>query len=424
MFNLLNKIFYISKNLNVVSSKFSILKKETSIEKIFKAIENYSQEAEVRYVGGCIRKILNNEKVEDIDLATNIDPIKVKSALQKNGINFYETGITHGTITASIENEKYEITSLRSDVSTDGRHAKVEFTNNWLEDAERRDFTINSIYSDINGNLFDPFDGKKDLEEGKVIFVGNSEKRIKEDYLRILRYLRFFSNYSKLNHDFELKKIIKKNINGISNVSSERLLDEFKKIFNSNSIKKLCEDDFSLEIIRLVFPQFKNIEVLKNLNNFEKNNLINIDFCFLLSLLIIDDTDNSDYFVYKFNISKKYQKRILIIKDFFYKNKENQTINTQNLWKVFYKYGKESLKDILNYKLFISKKVDKKIIDHLKFFDEKSIPVFPIKGEDLMKKFDIPQGKKVGENLKLAEDYWINNNFKISDKELEKIVKN
>ena len=424
MFNLLNKIFYLSKNLNVVSSKFSILKKETSIEKIFKAIENYSEEAEVRYVGGCIRKILNNEKVEDIDLATNIEPIKVKSALQKIGINFYETGMTHGTITASIENEKYEITSLRSDVSTDGRHAKVEFTNNWLQDAERRDFTINSIYSDINGNLFDPFDGKKDLEEGKVIFVGYAEKRIKEDYLRILRYIRFFSSYSKLNHDLELKRVIKKNINGISKVSSERLLDEFKKIFNSNSIKKLCENDFSLEVISLIFPQFKNLEVLKNLNNFGKNNLKNIDFCFLLSLLIIDDTDNSDYFIYKFNISKKYQKRILIIKDFFYKNKENQKINTQNLWKILYKFGKESLKDILNYKLFISKKTDKKIIDYLKFFDEKSIPVFPIKGEDLMKKFDIPQGKKVGENLKLVEDYWINNNFKISDKELEKIVKN
>ena len=332
--------------------------------------------------------------------------------------------MTHGTITASIENEKYEITSLRSDVSTDGRHAKVEFTNNWLQDAERRDFTINSIYSDINGNLFDPFDGKKDLEDGKVIFVGDAEKRIKEDYLRILRYIRFFSSYSKLNHDLELKRVIKKNINGISKVSSERLLDEFKKIFNSNSIKKLCEDDFSLEVISLIFPQFKNLEVLKNLNNFGKDNLKNIDFCFLLSLLIINETDNSDYFFYKFNISKKYQKRILTIKDFFYKNKENQKINTQNLWKVFYKYGKESLKDILNYKLFISKKADKKIIDYLKFFDEKSVPIFPIKGEDLMKKFDIPQGKKVGENLKLVEDYWINNNFKISDKELEKIVKN
>ena len=144
----------------------------------------------------------------------------------------------------------------------------------------------------------------------------------------------------------------------------------------------------------------------------------------MLSLFVVDDTDNLDYFAYKFNISKIYQKRILIIKDFFYKKGENQKINTQNLWKVLYKYGKESLKDILNYKLFISKKIDKKIVDHLKFFDSKRAPIFPIKGEELMKKFDIPQGKKVGENLRLIEDYWINNNFKISDKEIEKIVKN
>ena len=162
MFNLLNKIFYPSKNLNIVSSKFSILKKETNIEKIFKAIETHSLGAELRYVGGCVRKILNNEQVDDIDLAANIEPIKVKEVLQKNEINFYETGIAHGTITAVIENEKYEITSLRSDVSTDGRHAKVKFTDDWCQDAERRDFTINSIYCDINGNLFDPFDGKKD----------------------------------------------------------------------------------------------------------------------------------------------------------------------------------------------------------------------------------------------------------------------
>ena len=143
----------------------------------------------------------------------------------------------------------------------------------------------------------------------------------------------------------------------------------------------------------------------------------------MLSLLVVDETDNSDYFFYKFNISKKDQKRILIIKNFFYKKDQNQKINTQNLWKFFYKFGKESLKDILNYKLFSSKKIDKKIIDHLKFFDNKEIPIFPIKGEELMKKFNIPQGKKVGQNLKIIEDYWINNNFKISDKELEKIIK-
>ena len=178
MFNLINNFLGLSKNLKIVTSEFQALKKNTNIEKIFKSIESFSPEAEVRYVGGCVRKILNREVVDDIDLATNLEPKEVIEILKKNGINFYETGKEHGTITAKIENEKYEITSLRSDVSTDGRHAKVIFTKDWLEDAKRRDFTINAIYSDLNGNLFDPFDGARDLKNGKIIFVGESENRI------------------------------------------------------------------------------------------------------------------------------------------------------------------------------------------------------------------------------------------------------
>jgi len=424
MFNLFNKISKLSKKRNIVSSKFYKLKKDSSVEKIFKAVEDYSPNTEIRFVGGCVRKILNDEKIDDIDLAVNIDPIKVKDALKKNGIDFYETGIDHGTITAVIENEKYEITSLRSDVVTDGRHAKVEFTNDWLKDAQRRDFTFNTIYSDINGNLFDPFDGKKDLENGKVKFVGNIEERIKEDYLRILRYIRFFSSYSNIEHDTIVQKIIIKNIKGIKNLSSERLLSEFKKIHKSNSLSKLCKNDFSLEIIKLIFPQFKNIENIKNLNQFNKDKLTNLDFCFLLSLLIIDETDNSDYFTYKFNISKKDQKRINVIKSFFYGKNKNNKMDTKNLWKFFYKFGKESLNDILNFKLFNSKNIDKKIISHLKYFDDKNAPIFPIKGDVLIERFGIPEGEKIGKNLKIIENYWIDNNFKISDEELEKIIKN
>ena len=148
---------------------------------------------------------------------------------KKKQISYYETGIEHGTITAIIDEYKYEITSLRKDVSTDGRHAEVEFSLDWKEDASRRDFTINSIYADGDGNLFDPFNGKKDLEEGYINFIGNAEKRIQEDYLRILRYLRFYLNYSNHKHQSEIIKSIKKNIDGISNISSERLIDELKK---------------------------------------------------------------------------------------------------------------------------------------------------------------------------------------------------
>ena len=182
------------------------MKNNSSISSLFHAVENYSEVSEIRYVGGCVRKILNSEKVDDIDFAVNLKPSECIKALQANNIKYYETGIEHGTVIAIIGNNKFEITSLRKDISTDGRHAKVEFTNDWLEDASRRDFTINSIYGDIQGNLYDPFDGKKDLKNGKIEFIGNAEQRIKEDYLRILRYIRFFINYSKLDHTEKVKK--------------------------------------------------------------------------------------------------------------------------------------------------------------------------------------------------------------------------
>ena len=422
MLNILNKFFSSTKNLNTINHRFIKLRKERNVEKIFDAIESYSNKAEIRYVGGCVRKIINNEKVDDIDLATNIDPIKVKEALEKKNINYFETGIEHGTITALIENDKFEITSLRSDIKTDGRHAEIEFTTDWIKDAERRDFTINSIYADINGNLFDPFDGKKDLENGLIRFVGEPERRIEEDYLRILRYFRFFALYSKNEHLTEIKKAIKKNIVGIKKLSSERLLDELKKIYKSNCFLKLCEVKFSYEIICATFPEFKQIEFFKKLNDYTKNNLHNLDFTFFLSLLVLDNTDNSDYFFYKFNISKKNQRRIKLIKEFYFSKKPPIKLNSQNLWKIFYFNGKEGLVDILNYKIYTSKKLDKNLVNQINFFENKEVPKLSVTGGDLIKNFGIPEGQRVGEKLKEIENVWINNNFKISDKNIKKIL--
>ena len=424
MLNILNKFFSSTKNLNVINQKFLKLRKETSVEKIFSAIESFSEEAEIRYVGGCVRKIIKDEKVDDIDLATNIEPSKVKQALEIKKINYFETGIKHGTITAVIDNNKFEITSLRSDIKTDGRHAEIEFTNNWVKDAERRDFTINSIYADINGNLFDPFNGKKDLENGILKFVGDPEQRIKEDYLRILRYLRFFTLYSKKDHQADIKKIIKKNIVGIKKLSSERLLDELKKIFKSNCFIKLCDNEYSYHITSVIFPEFKQINYFKKFNDYTKINLNNLEFPFFLALLILDNTDNSDYFFYKFNISKKDQKRIKVLKEFYFSKKPPIKLNSHNLWKILYVSGKEGLIDILNYKIYTSKKFDKNFVNQLNYFKDKEIPKLAVTGDDLINNYGIPQGEEVGEKLKQIESFWINNNFKITDKDLKKIIKN
>ena len=423
MNNLLDRIFFRSKNLDYISQNLKDITNQTPANKIFEAINNYSESSEVRYVGGCIRKVIKKETVDDIDLATNLKPDEVCEALKNKDINFYETGIEHGTVTAIIDKYRYEITSLRKDIKTDGRHAKVQFSLDWKEDAARRDFSINSIYSDGEGNLFDPNNGKKDLDEGSINFIGDTEDRIKEDYLRILRYIRFFINYSDNKHRPETIKIIKRNIDGISKLSSERLLDEFKKLTKSNGFIKLFKDKESLELIEIIFPQLKNLERFKKLNSYANDNLLKIDFIFLLSLMIIDETDNTDYFFYKFNISKKDQKRLKLINLFYREKITIKNFTEKNLNKIFYFNGKQAVCDIINFKLFTSSKVEKKLIKLMKTYQDKVIPAMPVEANLLMNKYNIPEGKTLGSKLKMIEEIWVSNNFNISDKQVEKIAK-
>ena len=424
MIDLINKFFSFSKHLDIKPSSFKELKKKKEIKKLFLAIENYSEDSEIRYVGGCVRKILNNEIVDDIDFAVNLKPEECSAALKENNIKFFEIGISHGTIIAVIDSYKFEITSLRKDLITDGRHAKVAFTTDWQEDASRRDFTINAIFSDIHGNLYDPFDGKKDLEIGKIKFIGDADKRIKEDYLRILRYIRFFLNYSKTDHNDKIRKIIKQNLNGISNISSERLLDEFKKLIISSSFLKLFKDPFCLELINLIFPQFKNLDIFKNLNKFAEINIKKVDFIFLISLMLIDNTDNVEYFLFKFNISSIDKKRILFLNKFYNKEINKNFFSKNNLWKIFYYNGKQALFDLIYFEIFKSKKINKKLIALLEYFKDKEVPVFPVKAVNLMEKYNIPEGKQLGLKLKKIEEQWIKNDFTVLDNEIEQIFKN
>ena len=424
MRNFIDKFFFRSNNLDYISQNIKNLSNKTPANKIFEAINSYSNESEIRYVGGCIRKIINKENVDDVDLATNLEPYQICEALKKNNIQFHETGLAHGTITALIDEFKFEITTLREDIATDGRHAKVRFSKNWKEDSLRRDFTINSIYSDQTGNLFDPNNGKKDLEAGNINFIGNADKRIKEDYLRILRYLRFFINYSKQPHNSEIIRKIKINIGGVTNISKERLLDELKKITKLDSLEKLTKDKISLNLILTIFPELENISIFSKLSPLKKSLLKENDFILLLSLMIIGKNDNTDYFLYKYNISKKDQKRIKNI-DNFYKEKINsKTFTESNMNKIFYYDGKEATLDILNYRMIKSNKVDNSLKELIKHYKNINVPIMPITADLLMKKYKIPEGKQLGEKLRKIEEEWVENNFQISDQQAENIINN
>ncbi len=422
MIKILDKIFLTQTNFSYIKNNIRKLFLNNSIETIFRALNSFSKDSEVRFVGGVIRKIINKEKIDDIDLSTNLRPDEVCNALKINNIKFYETGISHGTITAIIGNEKFEITSLRKDISTDGRHALVKFSKNWKDDASRRDFTINAIYSDKEGNLFDPFDGKLDIENGKIKFIGDPEKRIEEDYLRILRYVRFFLNYSKIEHDPKILRLIKKNLSKINMISSERLLDELKKIFNSEKILNLFRDKDLSETISLIFPQLKNFSIFKRPNNYVLENLKHADFIFIISLLIIDNSDNSEYFMYKFNLSNKEKKRILYLNDFYKKDVDLKFFNEKNLNQIFYFDGLTHLIDIIQFKIYRSKKVEKKLVELIEIFKNKKTPIMPFGADFLIKKFNLVPSKNLGNKIKLIEAAWAKNNFSITEDQINSII--
>ncbi len=392
------------------------------IQKIFKSFNSYSKEAELRFVGGCIRKLINDEIVNDIDLTTNLKPQNVIEILKNNNINFFETGIDHGTITAVIDKISFEITSLRKDVKTDGRHAQVEYTNNWLDDASRRDFTINAIYSDIDGNLFDPFNGKQDLNNGLIKFIGDPAKRIKEDYLRILRYIRFFIDYSKHDHDEETIKLIKQNLSGLKQVSKDRQLQELKKILNTKNFNNINSDKILKDLFLLVFPELKYFNRFNKLDSLSQSILKKKNYAFILSLLLIDNSDDCDYFIYKYNLSNKEKDKINFLKSIFSDEPKKDYFNKENLSKILVRNGKENLIDVLDFKILITKKNKEYLVDQKKYFVELEVPVMPIKAKDLIEKFNLKEGRLLGLILKEIEEQWLNNNFSISNNQVEEIV--
>ena len=180
-----------------------------------------------RFVGGCVRNALIGQPVADIDIATTLTPEQTDSAIRAAGLKSVPTGIAHGTVTAVAERRPFEITTLRRDVSTDGRNATVAFTDDWAEDAARRDFRLNALYADAEGRVFDPTgEGVADAEAGRIVFVGDPQTRIREDYLRILRFFRFFAWYGRGEPDAAALEACRALAPGMTRLSAERVSKE------------------------------------------------------------------------------------------------------------------------------------------------------------------------------------------------------
>ena len=418
---------------NIILKTDSFLYKKFGSDKSTKALENIKEarlifsylneigkEDKVRYVGGCVRKSISGENIDDIDLATIHEPAEVKKRLNKKDIKVIDTGISHGTVTAILNNKKFEITTLRKDILTDGRHADVAFTSNWNEDVLRRDFTINGIYADIEGRIFDPLNGILDLQNGIVKFIGIADERIQEDHLRILRYFRFFTKYSKTDHDENVIHSIKKYINGLNIVSNERIFDELNKIIVLENLLSLFSNNISREIILNIFPQLKYYDRLKIFNTLDEKFKFKYDSTLILALLILDDSKDYEYFCYKYKLSNIIKNRFKNISINFENLKNKKFYTEENIKKLIYLSNKNDVRDLLLFSICANNKMRKFNIEAL--LDYISIckkPKFPISG-DYLKEHGYETGQELGKKLKSLEEKWIKNNFVIDKKIVER----
>ena len=373
-----------------------------------------------RFVGGCVRKYLTNDEIDDIDIATILTSEEIIEKFKDTSFKVLETGVKHGTVTLISEKLKLEITTLRKDVETDGRHAEVEYIDNWKLDSERRDFTINAIYLDINGKIFDPQMGLVDLKNNNVKFIGDPQKRIEEDYLRIIRFIRF-----KIMYDTKVEtttnNAIKQNLDGIKKISKERILIELYKILDLKNFLNINKSVYLREIFTLIFPEFENLKRLNRLLEIHYHTKVSRDL--MLAALLIDEKNNHEYFGHKYNVSKNIKDQLNLTAKNLKIMKNNKSFFNQDLEKNIYLNDKNHLitLNILNY-VMNSKFNLKDFFKTFKKILKSKVHQFPINGQYLISN-GMQQGTQIGKVLKKIEDDWFNNNFKISKDQVKEIIR-
>jgi tRNA nucleotidyltransferase (CCA-adding enzyme) len=353
---------------------------------------------ELRIVGGAVRDILMNKTPKDIDLASDATPEESLDILKQNNIRVIETGLQHGTITAHMDGEDYEITTLRIDRETDGRHAKVEYTRDWEKDAERRDLTFNAMSMDFDGNLYDYHGGHEDLKSGTARFVGDTDKRIQEDFLRILRYFRFQGRTDSPHFDEDTLAKIKSNASGLDRISGERIWMEVNKILSGNHTKAILEkmkETNVMDAIGLPNPNVKEFNKVKNNTN---------DPLLLMASLINSGEElNSLRDHWKFS-NIEYNMMSFIIK---HRNK-NLTFQDAKRFHIMNRIDKEHLVGLLRYQ------GSDDLADKIEKWNP---PEFPVNGNDL-KSLGISPGPELGKALNDLKSKWVESGYTLTKQDL------
>ena len=412
----------LSKNITIfykIKNFFFPFYKSKDIKKLFYILEkDKAKNTQVAMlVGGCVRNFLADENVDDIDIASVFTPEEIKEKFKNSKFKVIDTGIEHGSVTVLINSSKFEITTLRKDINGDGRHSEVSYIDDWQQDSERRDFTINAIYMDSRGKIYDPQNGRHDLKKREIKFIGEAASRIEEDYLRIIRFIRFSIHYNCKESNFKIIESIKHNLNGIKNLSKERILSELYKIFKLNNINNLLENKEIKKIFLVLFPEFKHLGRIENFYYLLKTNNATQTPEVIFSLLLIGEKDNFEYFCHKYKVSNKLKNDLNFIGNNYAKFKEEKSYLKKDLKKNIYKLGKTNIKKLIIFIYCAQKKFSvnllKKIVSEI---DAIKIPNFPFNGQ-YVKAQGLEDGKKIGFALRKLEEEWVENDFNLKAKE-------
>lgn len=386
------------------------------VKQLFAALDN-----KARFVGGCVRDALLGKAATDIDVTTPLSPDDVIQHLDKAHIRSIPTGIKHGTVTAVVGSQHFEVTTLRRDVECHGRHAEVEYTDSWEEDAARRDFTMNAMSCDLDGTLYDYFGGREDALAGIVRFVGDAERRVQEDFLRILRFFRFSAYYAKGELDGTALAACKRYAPFIETLSGERIQVEMQKLFKAESplavLKAMREND----VLRYIALDVGSLAPLEKLIEQEQASNIPLNDYVRIALLLRHAKSDVGDVVVRWKLSNKDADllRSLVAPD-GYKivatlDEKQQKHYIRKLDKQLFRYlvylqWAEDTENHAAYKAMIT------------LSNKWQIPEFPIGGKEVMV-LGVPAGKRLGELLQQAEVWWEQKNYLPTENEIIAYIK-
>lgn len=365
---------------------------------------------EARFVGGVVRNALMHRDVTDIDIATPLWPDDVTRLLEDAGLGAVPTGIEHGTVTAISNGKPFEITTLRRDVTTDGRRATVAFTTDWKEDASRRDFTINALYASPDGEVFDYFGGLADLEASRVRFVGNPVTRIREDYLRILRLFRFHAWYGCGDIDSEALRAAAGEKNGIARLSGERILKELLRLLDADNPVPVLRTMAATGILSEILPGVLNLPRLENLVEIDRASFFTADALLRLAAVLPADSVAVEVLSDRLKLSNADRERLSdLAAD---REKIVSYLSIREVRKVLYRLGRQRFRDRVRLRWAEDPKESNAIQWRalLAMADAWQRPVFPLSGKDVMAA-GVVQGPLIGRILSEVEEWWIDSDF-------------